>query len=81
MHDRGDIRRAEQKVKDLNRQVKDLESDCATAVDTVRARYAPDAMEITETLQKPRKSDITLSWFGLVWQPWVVDENGIAERA
>ena len=40
-----------------------------------------DSLELEEDQVRPRKSDLTVSDIQLVWVPWAVDANGIAEPA
>ena len=42
---------------------------------------APDDLELTETIVRPRKSDISIKPLMVAWTPWTVDRDGIAEKA
>ena len=58
--------------------------DYAAAVAELAAVRATEDAGIGEVLEKmiaPRKTDITIGKVALVWTPWRVDDDGIAQMA
>jgi hypothetical protein len=77
--ERGDIARATQDLEAQRQKLVELERDFETEMDKVRDAVDPDSFELDEKAIRPRKSDLTLSRSALVWTPWRVGEDGIAE--
>lgn len=79
--EKADVTRAQADVEALQEELDRLESDFLDAADELKAKYNPDTLELTERIIRPRKTDIAIKDMALAWAPWVVDEDGIAERA
>ena len=68
---REDVAAARQKLADLETQ---FEQDAAS-LSSQFATVGP----FEEIVVRPRKSDISLSDLTVLWTPWQIDSNGIAE--
>jgi len=79
--ERGDVSRAQENVESLEEKFADLEEEFQEELDELEDKTAVDQLEIETVEVKPRKSDIDPSEVTLVWTPWRVDANGIAEPA
>ena len=65
-------------IEDYERQIKELESEKAQAIEEVKAKWAEISDDMTEIPVRPFKKDILLDLFGVAWMPFyqVVDELG-----
>ena len=79
--ERGDIDRAEDNLESLQRRLQEMEKEFEAAI--LRVREASDGTdpECTELLIRPRKTDLAIERVALVWTPWRVSREGIAEPA
>ncbi len=77
--ERGDIARAKESLASLRPRLAEMERDFQDDVAAVREKYDVDTLEITERTFRPRKSDIAVEAVRLVWTPWRVKSDGIAE--
>jgi hypothetical protein len=78
---RGDIGRAEDTLGERQEKLEDLEKELEGEIEQIKANFQPDALTLDEIVILPRKSDIEVGDVMLVWAPWTVDANGIAEPA
>jgi hypothetical protein len=78
---RGDVVRAEETVQTLTDSLEEIEAEFQEEVRSLRESLNPAAMEISEFLVRPRKSDISVTRVTLVWLPWLVDSTGVAKPA
>ena len=76
---RSDIGRAEENVEAMQEKLANLEAEFDEALEELKEEYAPEALELEELPLRPRKSDIAVETLALVWAPWIVDSDGIAE--
>ena len=79
--EKGDVTRAEENVESLQEQLESLEEEFTHEAETLREELSEDNLELTEVPIRPRKSDLSVEQVALVWTPWIVDANGIAEPA
>jgi hypothetical protein len=79
--EKEDITRANREIEVLQQQYRDLEAEFQKEIGGLDAPVDPDAFELKEQVVRPRKSDIAVGHFGLVWLPWHVDESGVAVQA
>lgn len=79
--EQGDVQRANEHLAALQDQLQALEEEFRQATERLQDRLDPSELEITELLVRPRKTDISVNRVTLAWVPWIVDEDGIAERA
>ncbi|ANM30668.1 ATP-binding protein [Acidobacteria bacterium Mor1] len=77
--EKGDVRRAEEKVDALMDKLKDMEQEFEGKVKELEDTLTVDQLERTEVRIAPRKGDMAITEFGLAWAPWRVDDDGIAE--
>jgi hypothetical protein len=81
MREKGDIARAKESLEDLREKVVELEEEFEEALATVEETIRPETLELKEIELRPRKSDISVGRVALVWTPWRVSGDGIAEPA
>lgn len=79
--EQGDVQRANERLEDLQGHLQALEAEFKQAMERLQDRLDPSELEIAELLVRPRKTDISVNRVALAWVPWIVDEDGIAERA
>jgi hypothetical protein len=79
MREREDIDRATHEVKVVQERLDHLEMEFEEEMAKLTETYNPEDLELTEALIRPRKSDIFISPLSLVWSPWKVGADGIAE--
>jgi len=79
--EKEDIARAKREIETLQQQYRDLETEFKEEIAELDAPVDPDGFEFKEQVVRPRKSDIAVGHFGLVWLPWHVDESGVATPA
>ena len=65
-----------EEVKILEEQLK---ADILEQEEMLAAQFDLNRLEITEIQVRPRKTDITVYKMGLVWTPWRITSDGIAE--
>ena len=76
--ERADIARAEQKVEDLEVRLQEMERELADDLTELR-NIDIGQLDIEKTVIRPRKTDLSIDQLLLVWEPWAIDANGIAE--
>ncbi len=79
--ERGDIGRAEENVEAFQEDLKTLNAQFEEEIAALDEPVDPADLELKETILRPRKTDIEIAKFGLLWRPWKVDADGIAEPA
>jgi hypothetical protein len=79
--EKDDIERAKRDLSALNQRVADLEDELAQEVAALGSAFDPEDYEITSKIIRPRKADISVGNFGLVWLPHRVTSDGTAEPA
>lgn len=78
---RGDIDRAEEDVRALQKELKESEAELESETQRIRETLTVDAMEINDYEVKPRKSDIDADPVTLVWMPWYAASDGTPQPA
>ena len=81
IRERQDVKRAEEQIAYLNQQLVALSDQFEMETDKLRNAVDPDAIELTEKIIRPRKSDIGVQPVRLVWAPYRRDESGFATPA
>jgi hypothetical protein len=76
---KGDVARAEEKVEDLKEELEKLEQELAQEIKSLELQFDEDNLKLEPLEVTPRKSDIEAGNIALVWTPWRIDANGIAE--
>lgn len=74
----ADVRRAEDAVRHLENDKKELQDELEKDLDELRDKYDTDKIELEPTEIPPRKSDLKVNDPMIVWTPWQVDSSGIA---
>ncbi|MDP6442842.1 MAG: ATP-binding protein [Pirellulaceae bacterium] len=79
--ERTDIAHAEEQLKEYQTKLANLEAEFEEQSDQIEDKLQVENLELEELSVRPRKSDIDIGDVVLVWTPWSVDKNGIAEPA
>jgi hypothetical protein len=80
--EKGDIARAKAEVEAQGRKLQALEQEFQSEVAALRESSASvDSLELKEVKIRPRKTDIAVDQVALVWSPWKIGADGIAEPA
>ena len=77
--EKSDIERAKDSLEDVQAKFEDLEREFKDEVEELEDKLTVNELEFTDLKVTPRKSDISVEEFGVVWLPWRVDSSGIAE--
>jgi hypothetical protein len=76
-----DVTQAEETVQVLKTQREELDAQFQAEVDALQDIDKPESLLLEPIEIKPKKADLTVTRVALVWTPWSVSEQGIAERA
>lgn len=76
---KGDVSRAQEKVEDLNAELQKLDQELAEEIKTLEGKFDVESLTLKTLEITPRKSDIEVGHVAVVWTPWQVDAQGIAE--
>jgi hypothetical protein len=79
--EKKDVEMAQMEVEEVRKAFTEMELESKTELEKIREQYAPESIELTELQLSPRKSDISIGNLKLVWVPFWIDSDGIAERA
>ena len=77
--EKDDIGRAKDNLEDLHIKFEDLETEFNEAVSKIEDKLSIENLEFEELTLAPRKGDLSVEQFAVVWLPWEVDDSGIAE--
>ena len=77
--ERGDIGRAKERVGTLRQRMNDLEEKFETDLDKLESKSDVGNVEVTELRVACRKTDLEIQPLTLVWAPWRVGPDGIAQ--
>ena len=77
--EKNDIERAEGNLEELQYKYEDLEKELNDEVAELEEKLSVDELEFEEMTLPPRKSDLSVQEFGIVWLPLKVSSAGIAE--
>ncbi len=77
----GDITIAKQEVEKYKAELAELEAEFKTETEELEDSYDIDNLELEALELRPRKSDIDVEQLLLLWTPWYISANGIAEPA
>ncbi|MEE9395296.1 MAG: ATP-binding protein, partial [Planctomycetota bacterium] len=77
--ERGDIKRAEESLDALREDYAALEAQFTDDLGDLEADLEDRDLEISEKPIRLRKSDTEIQDLRLLWTPWIIDSNGIAE--
>jgi hypothetical protein len=73
-----DVRRAEEQVVELAKEVRELDERLREELDELSKQYDVRQLELETVTVPARKSDLKSTDPTIVWLPWHVDEQGIA---
>ena len=76
---KGDIGRAEEKVEDLRQRMQDIELEFEKDMAALEAPVDIADVEVDELRINPRKADTDVERFLLLWTPWRIGSDGVAE--
>ena len=79
--ERGDISRAKEKASVIRAQLKELEEKFEDDIETLEGAIDVDDLDVTEMRVACRKTDLDIQPLMVVWTPWRVGPDGIAEPA
>ncbi len=79
MREKEDIERAREEVRVIQEKMAELEQQFKAETAKVRSDLNPEDIMIREIKIRPRKTDISVDEPVLVWTPWRVTRDGIAE--
>jgi hypothetical protein len=79
--EKGDIARARENLEALRERFIELDAQFREEIDELSGEPAAQDFELDEVDIKPRKSDTQVVQLALVWQPWVIDADGIGSPA
>ena len=71
-----DVKRAEETLAATQIQLEELDQRLQEDIASIEADLVPDEDSIQEVLVKPKSSDMTLEFFGLIWLPYRRDARG-----
>ncbi|HUU51475.1 MAG TPA: DUF87 domain-containing protein [Candidatus Heimdallarchaeota archaeon] len=77
--EKEDIARAMQETKIVGEKLYQMEEEFQEEMDKIKDAYSPEDLDLEEIVIRPRKSDIFVTPLSLVWSPWRVGMDGIAE--
>ncbi len=76
-----DIDRAEENVEKLLQDLEELRRELQEKVEEINDELSVGSLELEPYEIKPRKTDISIDTCGLLWLPWTITKDGIAEPA
>ena len=71
-----DVKRAKREVEELQAELAELERELRDEITRVELAFDPRTIRIDQTPVKPRKDEIKVRLFGVVWIPWKVGPDG-----
>ena len=77
--EKSDISRAQENLEELHIKYENLEAEFNEEIEKLEEKMSVDNLEFEELNLPPRKSDLSVEQFAVVWLPWEVDQDGIAE--
>jgi hypothetical protein len=77
--EKSDVNRAQDNLDELQIQFEDLEHDFNDAIAQLGEKLSVDNFDYQDLEVTPRKSDISVEEMAVLWLPWKIDSNGIAE--
>jgi predicted nucleic acid-binding Zn-ribbon protein len=74
---RGDVRRAEEKMRLIAEDLAELEAELAEEIRELEEKYDALATELEPEVVKPYKKDIEVRVVGLLWLPFDEDQKPV----
>ncbi|MCJ7578967.1 MAG: hypothetical protein MUP98_00355 [Candidatus Aminicenantes bacterium] len=79
--EKQDIALAMEEIRTAQMQLEELEKEFKSELFNLQQAVNLEDLELQEQIVNPRKTDIAVTDFTLVWTPWKVGPEGIAEPA
>jgi hypothetical protein len=79
--EKQDIATAKKEVEVIRQKLQAMEEEFKAEVAEVREEFRPEDLDLTEIHIRPRKGDIMVGNFAVLWMPWKVGQEGLAEPA
>jgi hypothetical protein len=73
---RADVDESQKAIADHKRQIAELEKRREEIVSEINDRWGHVVNDITEVSVKPKKTDVFVKLFGVVWMPYYVVNTG-----
>jgi hypothetical protein len=80
LEQRDDIGRAEGSVEGVEEKLAKLEAEFQEELARIEQMVAVDRLALEDVSVQPRKTDLAIGTVALLWTPWYVASDGIAER-
>jgi hypothetical protein len=77
--EKEDIARATQEMKIVQEKIYQMEEEFQEEMNKITDAFSPEDLELEEIVIRPRKSDVFVTPLSLVWSPWRMGMDGIAE--
>jgi hypothetical protein len=71
-----DVKRAQETLEATRQELENLDRQLQEDIERTEAAFDPESEVIREVSVKPKSSDLTLNFFGLVWLPFRRDARG-----
>ena len=72
----GDVRRAQETATSVKVQLEELQHAFEEEVDQLEAAYDAQSEELTETLVRPKSTEIDINLLSIGWVPFIQDADG-----
>jgi hypothetical protein len=72
-----DVARAQQTAEAARSELAELDQRLQADIARIEDAFVPEAEALQEIVVKPRRSDLRLAFFGLVWMPFRSDVRGL----
>jgi hypothetical protein len=79
--EKQDIARAQKEVQVISEKLAALEAEFQAEIAGLSADFQAEDLDLIQISVRPRKTDILIDRFALVWTPWKVGQAGFAEPA
>jgi len=79
--EKEDIGRAQREVQLIDERLRNLEEEFQTEIADLKMDFKPEDLELIELMIRPRKTDVAITGFALIWTPWKIIQAGFAEPA
>ena len=79
--EKADIARAREDLVEAERKLEEMESDFREKTAAIQEKFSSVEPAIEIVRIAPRKADTAVTRLALVWTPWRVNPDGIAEPA
>ena len=77
-HQRGDIGRAQERLQSLQNDLQELESELGDKLEQIRLDFEEASIDYETKEIRPKKTDLSVDAYYLVWTPWTVPPEGAA---